>query len=425
MVATQIEKLTENIKERWGVDYKELLELYKDGTPREEIADILGTQPWHIRTIMILLNLRGPKKYREHDYALFFERFSSNPSPVTMELEEANKDLNYLSKALVTKDKAIAQLRAQLKASKAGVNQEIIKSTVYEHIDEVLSGITIVPAQPIDILGNIKHKASRPTGKTHTLLLSDLHFDETVRTEDYPANPFNWDIATNRLNKLFDEVARKYNNELRLDVAMMADFLSGTIHGAQESASKPIIQAVAELAELLADNLAKLSTVYPQIKVYTVEANHERLTDSPAKFAKAFDYSYMIYKLVQLQVKHISNIEFNISTAGYNVIPIANSVTLGIHHGDRERTPIGLNRTLKLKELFRQTLGVVPTHIAQGHLHQTDIRDFGGTYYICNPSFIGPGNYSTTSGFLGCQPAQLLLSWNADGTLAAVHNINL
>ena len=61
----------------------------------------------------------------------------------------------------------------------------------------------------------------------------------------------------------------------------------------------------------------------------------------------------------------------------------------------------------------------------QGHLHQLDIRSFGEILHISCPSFIGVGNFSHTTGLLGTPASQLVLRWDAEGELVAMHNIIL
>ena len=114
-----------------------------------------------------------------------------------------------------------------------------------------------------------------------------------------------------------------------------------------------------------------------------------------------------------------------ISTNGYNVIPLGNDRHLLAHHGDIHREAISLSRTLKIKETAKQVFGVDINVQLQGHLHQLDVRYFGETLHISCPSFIGVGNYSHTNGFLGTPASQIVLRWDSEGQLEALHNIIL
>lgn len=299
---------------------------------------------------------------------------------------------------------------------KQEANVDSLQSIIDNAIGSISKDVRIPKVKPVE---TIKH-----TDGTMMITLSDLHFDEVVRKEDVPNNEFNWEIAEARMAKYFQKAKEGHRGERRLVVACLSDFLTGVIHNAQENASRPIIQAVDLLALTLSNHIADISTLFKEVDIYTVEANHERLTEKTASFAKGFDFSYVLYKILEARLSLYTNIKFNISTSGYNVIPIGKKL-LGIHHGDRVRESISVSRTLKVKEIFKQTLGVTIDHILQGHLHSLAIAQHGDCIHIVSPSFIGPASYSQASGFLGTPPAQLVMFWDSEGTLDSIRNIDL
>lgn len=415
---SQVERLIADIENDYKITVKSLLELYSKGLPREDIAETLKTSLWNVRVIMNLLNLRSPKKHRANDLARFYERYSTVDgvtSKLTDEVKELNEDLRFLTKHLETKDKTIISLRSQLKVSKMNSNNSTINDTIREIMSNIPNTINVYPMDKV---------VMDYTEGTFMITLSDLHFDEMVRSQD-TTKEFNWEIAKRRLENYFSLALEKAKGEQRLVICLLGDLLSGTIHGAQETASKPIVEATSELAILLTQQVAYASQFFDMTEVYCVNGNHERLTDKPSKFAKSYDYSYFLYNFMKSALSTNPSINVIISTNGYNIVPLGGNRNMVAHHGDIHRDPIGLNRTLKIKEIIKQTFGV-DTHVQlQGHLHQLDIRSFGEILHISCPSFIGVGNFSHTTGLLGTPASQLVLRWDAEGELVAMHNIIL
>jgi len=416
----QVERLQNELEAKYKVSVKEFLELYKSNTSREAMASALGTTEWLIRIYSSTLNLRLPKKHRANDIALFHTRFSETANDVlAQELTVAADSLEYLSKELVAKDKAILKQRAEISRYKSALKAETVGDNYLSIIGQAISMI-----KPIETPTMAPQMANSFPRKKHTqwVLLSDLHFEELISSKDVgKANEFDWGVAESRLAKVFVELLESHNGEEMLIVIMAADMLSGIIHDTLESTTKPVAEAIADLASLLARHISTLSQHYHSIHVPCVHGNHGRISERKKATASGFNFEYLLYQIMKAQLANYTNITVDISTTGLITFPIGSRFA-GVHHGDFFKAA-GDTKFLRVKEAFRQTLGITPDHIVQGHTHKFLVEEMQGNgKYITNGSLTGVNGYCHTNGFLGLSWGQAIGTFTPEGL---VENVRL
>ncbi len=397
---TQVARLSNELQERYGLAVDSFIACYKNGDTAEEILTELDTTIHVIRIYAATLNLRLAKKYRNGDLALYLTRFDeSADSKLTVELIEAENSLEHLSKQLVSRERQLASMKAEISKYRRAALVDTV--TLQDVLDAVTTPSTGIPKVTPDT--NIAHPRNL---YSQLLVLSDLHVEECVSRDDLgQANEYNWEIMEERLAKVFATVNSTYNNEGTLIVGILGDTISGIIHSTQESATKPVVKALSDLAKLLAYHLNNLwaSGRYRQILVPCVVGNHGRISEEKKSNAAGFNFEHLLYQLIDAMT--VPEILLEISTNGLVMVG-----TIGMHHGDYFRFSSD-TKYLKIKEAFKQVIGVEPTTIIQGHTHVFSVEEMPrGGKYITNASLIGANSYSHTNGFVGKNWGQVLLT---------------
>jgi len=413
---TQIAKLEQELESRYKVKIKAFLELYNMDTSTRDMAQTLESTTWLIRVYASTLNLRLPKKFRKSDYSLYLSRSGeSSTSKLHEELTNSNESLQYLSKQVIIKDSQLLKAKMEIakykSALKINSGIEDFTSIVKEACNN-LNNVTLVSEKPIIRLSDYsKHKKF--------VLLSDLHFEETVSKSDTGNNEYNWDIAEERLGIVFREAEASYRGEEDIVVMFGGDMLDGLIHSSLETANRPIGKAIADLAVLLSQHLLTLSDTYSSVYVPCVSGNHERITDFKRSHNQGYGFAYMLYQMVKALLKGKSNVTVDISTTGF--ISFGNN---GLFHGDFIRA-IGDVKFLRAKEAFRQATGSTPLNIFCGHTHcfsMEEMTDSGK--YVTNGSLVGSNSYSITNGMLSKSWGQTIGTWLPNGIIENVRLVS-
>lgn len=406
----QIEKLIGNLSSKFKVDIEQYTRLYQDGLNREELAEALNMSEYAVRAIAQALNLRMALKYRAKDLALYYSRFED--SEVNVKLNEVAGDLDASYKDNVKLERQITALRRELSKYKS-VFKDSPASFDVEDIQQLVKE-SMRPMRAANV--TIATRSDYYKDYTQFILLSDLHFEEAVNSNDVGlANSYNWEEAERRLSLVFQESLQAYRGESKCIILLGGDLLSGIIHDTLESTTKPTGQAVVELAQILADHTNALQAVYEEIEVMFVTGNHGRLSEQRKSHGQGYNLEHMMVHIMKGLTA--DSVKYNVSTTGYCISVVGDKV-IALHHGDFHRAGYGIPRVLKVQEAIRQTTGVVPYTIFQGHTHTPLIESSpSGGQYITNGSLIGINGYTHTNGFIGLPWSQTIGSFMPDGTI--------
>ena len=411
----QVEELIKALEDKYKVDIEKLLVLYTRGLPREDMSAELRVPEWTIRTVMSALNLRMAKKYRQHDYSYFLSRFGDSSSvELVEELQEANESLDQLSKDLVLKERLLQKARRELSKYRRAREEPLDVSDIVRSLSTPVELPRVITVPVV---------SDRYSDYTQLVLLSDCHVEEVVSKKDVGvSNEYDWDIMQERLGKVFSETLNAYRGEKNLIIASLGDQFSGIIHDTLEHTGKPLGEAVADFAKILASYVRSLSTIYENIYVPIAHGNHGRLGQHKKSAGYGSDnFEYMMAHILKAMVSDLENVTVDISTTGFVAFKVGDSI-VGGHHGDFFRA-VGDVKFMRVKEHFRQVLGVEPDVILQGHTHVFNVEQMprGGTY-ITNGSLIGQNGYSVSNGFVGKNWGQVVMSFLPSGR---VENVRL
>ncbi len=409
----QVEKLIENLEGKFKIKVESFLDLYERNASSELLQESLGITENTVRVITRTLNIRMPKKHRSNDLALLKSRFGD--SAVSLDLQETKGDLEASYRDNLKLEKKLVEMRRELQKFKlVHKNPEID----FEEIRNAVLG-AIRPVKPVEV--KVLQNSKKFAGHVQWILLSDLHFEATVTRDDVgDSNEYSWEIAKSRLAKVFAESINSYRGEDKCIVMMAGDIFDGLIHDSLETAGKPLGKAIAELAVIMKEHLDILAGIYNEVEILCVSGNHERQADRKKSHAQGYGYAYLFYELIQAMMAAQSNTKVIISTSGYITTTIG-TTPIGMMHGDYVLGPTNDIKVLKVKELFRQTLGVIPQHIFSGHTHIPEVKLSGNSsHWICNGSLIGTNAYSHTNGFVGVDWAQAIGSFTPEGKVEFV-----
>lgn len=408
----QVERLIETLESRFKIKIESFLDLYERNASSELLQESLGITENTVRVITRTLNIRMPKKHRSNDLALLKSRFGD--SEVSEDLRETKGDLEASYRDNLKLEKKLVDMRRELQKYKSAVKPEV-------DFDEIRNAVlsAVRPMKPVEV--KVLSRSNYFKDYVQWILLSDLHFEATVTKDDVGlSNEYSWGIAKGRLAKVFAESVNSYRGEDKCVVMMAGDIFDGLIHDSLETASKPLGKAIAELAVIMKEHLEVLAGLYNEVEVLCISGNHERQTDRKKSHAQGYGYAYLFYELVQAMMVAQSNTKVFISTSGYITTNIG-SVPIGMMHGDYVLGPTNDIKILKVKELFRQTLGVIPQHIFSGHTHIPEVKLSGNSsHWVCNGSLIGTNAYSHTNGFVGVDWAQAIGSFTPEGKVELV-----
>lgn len=176
-----------------------------------------------------------------------------------------------------------------------------------------------------------------------TLLVSDTHFDEVVKTEEVEGlNAYNRAIATLRLKATFEKailMPRDYLTGVKCEAAVVmlgGDMVTGVIHEElAESNEAFLTETVLYWTEQISAGIAMMLEEYKKVHVAGVVGNHGRMTRKPRAKGRIKDnWDWLIYKLVECAFEGNPNVTFQIGESTDVTIPIYDH-KFRLTHGDQ------------------------------------------------------------------------------------------
>jgi hypothetical protein len=255
-----------------------------------------------------------------------------------------------------------------------------------------------------NVLPTIKIEPSASAGgseATAVLLLSDWHIDEVVdpATVNY-LNSFNYSIAERRIVETFQAAAKMikiYKRDIEIKemiVALLGDFISGTIHDdLMEGNSMTTMKAVIKAERLIRSGIQfLLDNTDVKLTLVCCVGNHSRITKKQRiATEKGNALETIIYDHLADWFGKEERVKFVISD-GYHVYVDVYAYTLRFHHGHAIKYGGGIGG------IFISTYKAIPQwnkgkHAdidCFGHFHQ--MKDGGN--FITNGSIIGYNAYA-------------------------------
>lgn len=247
-----------------------------------------------------------------------------------------------------------------------------------------------------------------------SLILSDLHIGMTIDSFD---NKFNFDIARERFNLLYQKVAETclLHNVKTLNVEVCGDLIHGAIHTSSRLLQEAdVTTQITICSELISEFLVALASEIQNVNVFFCVGNHSRMSADMKKHIDAENFEYLIKQIVTLRVEKCENITFHDNEldkeiAVYEVF----GRVVAAAHGHKEK------KTFQSVDVLSKYLGIKIDEIHLGHFHNFAIQND----VIVNSSFCGVDQYAKSLRLTG-KASQTLIIYN-DRYDRCIYDINL
>lgn len=264
-------------------------------------------------------------------------------------------------------------------------------------------------------------KKSKKHRGTPTLLLSDLHFGETVNPAEIEwSNAYDIDLAEARLKHTFESavnLCRTYISGVEYDgfvCALGGDILGGGIHPElMKTNGQTDFEAVVHWVPKLAAGISLLADEFGKVFVPCVTGNHDRSPAnrrSPSKQRAQDSFSWIIYHWLQHHFSGDDRVQVQVSE-GADLRYSVYDTTYNLTHGDQFKGGNGIGgiavpimRGAYKKAQRQAALGNPYDYLVLGHWHQ--LMFLPGV--IINGSMKGYDEYAYTSNFGFERPQQAL-----------------
>jgi predicted phosphodiesterase len=213
--------------------------------------------------------------------------------------------------------------------------------------------------------------APEPSGDYHgtpLLVISDTHFDEVVRPEEFfGLNAYDRDIAELRLKKAFEgavTLPRDYlGSSLKKDGVVLVhggDLITGEIHDElqQTNEGTPPETVLHYLDPMLA-GISLLKEEYGKVHIVVCDGNHDRFYKKKRSKRRATDsWSFLFWQLLARDCAGDDDVTFQIPEGPDTIFPVYDTRIL-LHHGDQQRggggiagplTPIAIGQYRKMRK---------------------------------------------------------------------------
>ena len=264
---------------------------------------------------------------------------------------------------------------------------------------------------------NIQIKENSNDNKHGVLLLSDFHSETTV---DNFLNVYNKDVFNKRFEYLIEKAVQYglHHNIDTLHVCNLNDLIGGIIHVTTRLASnEDVITQTMYISELLAETLAYLSTIFKNIKFYSVVDNHSRVhSDKSINMVKE-NFSRFIPWYIKSKLEPFDNIEvIDDGDPEIQLFKIFEFQCVMIHgHNDNVKNVVQ-DLSLMTKNILDYVFMAHYHHNVEDEVHCCDI--------ICNPSMIGVDEYSKSIR-RSSKPAQKFMIFDKELGRECTYNIRL
>lgn len=239
-------------------------------------------------------------------------------------------------------------------------------------------------------------KSGQEHEATAVVMLSDLHFEEEVKPSSVNLlNKYNSQIAEERMVYMFKvivkyiKVHQKETNLKNLIIALLGDFISGTIHDdLKETNNLSTIDAIWKVQNIIASGIKHiLDNTNVSIVVPCCSGNHGRISQKQMIAAEQGNsLELYMYRNLEQHFSKNKRVKFVINEGYINFIEVYN-YTIRFHHGHAVKFNGGVGGIyIPVNKAIAQWNKAKRVDLdCFGHFHQ--MRDGGN--FISNGSVIG------------------------------------
>ena len=242
------------------------------------------------------------------------------------------------------------------------------------------------------------------------LFVSDTHFDETINSNEMNGlNRYDREIATRRLDKVFDEAIREakssfYKSDTFICV-LGGDMISGDIHEELAKTNEhTTMETVVYWTNQLIGHIKRLEENFKNVIVPCISGNHDRNTfKTPFKKRAQESFSWIMYSWIKSAFEDSSGVSIEVSETPEYIYEVGNKTYVAVH-GDNLRASgggvsglaPGLIKSIgKMFQRIRSTQsGVCPDWCFIGHYHSRLVYEAYDLGFIVNDSIKGYDEYA-------------------------------
>ncbi len=344
-------------------------------------------------------------------------------------LEKRSKDRIFESE--VDKDGKIEYLESELKDYKRKY-KDVTKEKA--ELDQLVTSLNDVADEREPIPVPALPEKDGKTDEHVIFMVGDIHMGEVVDVEATGGiSSYNVRIADARMdyttNKAISIVRDKLGGGYRFPKAhifLMGDMVSGSIHEELEITNELTeIEAVFHVVDKLEKLIEMFCQYFPEVQVDCIVGNHGRTKKK--KFFKQRvkkDYDFMVYKMLQREMKPQTNLKINVPLSYWTVVNV-NGRNFFLTHGSQVRSWMGIpfyglqREFLKWKSLS-ESYGKHFDDMVVGHFHSPNVLNIQRSKLIMNGSPKGGDEFSLGAMTAASDPVQFIfgvhekygLTWN-------------
>jgi UDP-2,3-diacylglucosamine pyrophosphatase LpxH len=237
------------------------------------------------------------------------------------------------------------------------------------------------------------------------LLLSDWHYGQTTSNN---VNTFNEQVADERIKELITQTIEhiKLFKVRKLHVFILGDIVNGLIHVTSRiNAAKNIYEQTTEATKKLMDLIVTLRDYVPQVNVYGVRGNHDRMIANFKEHVVEESFFDIMYYFLKGMMDGMDGIKFITNDNDSEIITanICNKNIMAVH-GDKDKPKKAVSNLTGMLQNF-------PDYIFMGHFHHQEEQESFATKVIVNGSFCGVDAFAQSKRLIS-KPSQNLIILN-------------
>lgn len=329
----------------------------------------------------------------------------------------------------INPDPVDAAIKASDREAKRSEHVNAVKELAFRRFLESLVSENVPPI-PKKAVQKAPKRTINPHRRDALLVLTDWHFEENVKSEGVLGlNSYDIDTACRRVNRVV-KTACDWRRDIEaggrfeipeLTVALLGDFLTGTLHGLEKHTDpKNIVRSALLCGDLLSMALLDLAEAFPVVKVVGVSGNHGRLPDDrkvPTKDPTR-SWDYLAYQVARRRLSNSGNISFFLPEAYGCIFEVAGHLCYASHGNfipnNLGVVGYGVRRFAAALASNLNAAGKQLRYCFFGHWHQSNSSEFAGMQCFICPSLIGTQEYSFLSGGSVNRPAQHLFVFDKE-----------
>ena len=320
---------------------------------------------------------------------------------IEQEKIETISDNDFIAE-LEAKKKELEILKVQFQDQRREYSKYLRLEARWQHlINEMKSSIKELPSLDFSKGDYIKGDIEA------SLIISDWHLG--LECSNY-WNTFNYEIARKRIEKLKQKVINycRLHSVKTLHIEILGDMINGAIHlGTRVESEEDVMSQSMRCAEIVSTFVYDISKEIENVKVYTVNGNHGRVTANKNDSIETENFERLIPWYMKTRLNGSKNIEIceNLYDDTISHYMIGDKHIFSAH-GHLDRLGEVINN-------YSRMFKVIADEVHLGHFHSYYEKDEHGSTIVVNGTLSGVDTYAKSIRKTGV-PTQILKIYGED-----------